>query len=287
MLCWMNGQFIEEQDLRISPFDHGVLYGIGFFETFRTYKGKAVFLPLHFERLLEALKEYRIDFPYTLNELQQIIEQLNAQDGEEGYFRLNVSAGEHSIGLAPSAYNQPNVILFRKQLSQIKRGTEKEADWLKTIRNSPEQQQRHKSHHYGNNVRARLELPSLAAHEGFFTDARDVVAEGITSNIFWIKDGILYTPSAKLGILPGITRKIVLELATAMGIQVREGSFMKWELEQADECFVTTAVQELVPISHIGNVRFAGSEGRMYQKLHNAYVQKIVTHLGEWNARTL
>lgn len=72
-----------------------------------------------------------------------------------------------------------------------------------------------------------------------------------------------------------------------MGIQVREGSFMKWELEQADECFVTTAVQELVPISHIGNVRFAGSEGRMYQKLHNAYVQKIVTHLGEWNARTL
>ena len=281
MLCWMNGQYIEEQDLRISPFDHGFLYGLGFFETFRTYKGKAVFLPLHVERLLEALKEYRIDFPYTLNELKDIIEQLNAQDDEEGYFRLNVSAGEHPIGLAPSAYAKPNVILFRKALPQIKRGTEKEAVWLKTIRNSPEQQQRHKSHHYGNNVRARLELPSLAAHEGFFTDARGVVAEGITSNIFWIKDGILYTPSAKLGILPGITRKLVIELATAMGIQIQEGSFLKWELEQADECFVTTAIQELVPISHIGNVRFAGSDGRMYQKLHNAYVQKIVTHLGE------
>ena len=287
MLCWMNGQFIEEQDLRISPFDHGFLYGLGFFETFRTYKGKAVFLPLHFGRLLEALKEYRIQFPYSLQEIEQIIEQLNAQDGNEGYFRLNVSAGPHAIGLAPSEYVEPTVILFRKELPQVKRGTEKEAVWLKTLRNSPEQEQRHKSHHYGNNVRARLELPSLAAHEGFFTDVRGVVAEGITSNIFWIKDGILYTPSTKIGILPGITRALVIELAAIIGIQVREGSFLKWELEQADECFITTAVQELVPISHIANVRFAGSEGHIYQKLHNAYIEKIVTNLGERNARKL
>lgn len=287
MLCWMNGQFIEEQDLRISPFDHGFLYGLGFFETFRTYKGKAVFLPLHFERLLEALKEYRIHFPYTFKELEQVIEQLNAQDGKEGYFRINVSAGVHPIGLAPSQYEKPNVIVFRKELPETKRGAEKEAVWLKTVRNSPEQEQRHKSHHYGNNVRARMELPSLVAHEGFFTDARGVVAEGITSNIFWIKDGILYTPSTKLGILPGITRKMVIELAGIIGIQVREGSFLTWELEQADECFITTAVQELVPISHIGNSRFAGSEGRIYQKLHNAYVEKIVIHLGENYAREL
>ena len=281
MLCWMNGQFIDENDLKISPFDHGFLYGLGFFETFRTYEGKVVYLQEHFNRLIEALKEYRIHFPYTICDIEEVIRKLNEQDGKEGYFRLNVSAGEHPIGLAPSEYTQPTVILFRKELPSMVRGTEKEAVWLQTVRNTPEQQIRHKSHHYGNNVRARLELPSLAAHEGFFTDSEGVVAEGITSNIFWIKDGILYTPSAKLGILPGITRKIVIGLAEHLQIPVRVGRFLTWELEQADECFITTAVQELVPISHIGNVRFAGSEGRLYQKLHNAYLQKIVMHLGE------
>ena len=287
MLCWMNGQYIDEHELKISPFDHGFLYGLGFFETFRTYEGKAVYLQQHFNRLIEALKEYRIHFPYTIQDIEEVIEKLNAQDGKEGYFRLNVSAGVHPIGLAPSEYTEPTIILFRKELPKMVRGTEKEAVWLKTARNSPEQQTRYKSHHYGNNVRARLELSSLANQEGFFTDKNGVVAEGITSNIFWIKDDILYTPSTRLGILPGITRAIVIRLAKELAIPVREGSFMTWELEQADECFVTTAVQELVPISHIGKIRFAGSEGRLYKKLHTAYLQKIVMHLGESHVRKL
>ena len=287
MLCWMNGQYIDEHELKISHFDHGFLYGLGFFETFRTYEGKAVYLQEHFNRLIEALKEYRIHFPYTIQDIEEVIEKLNAQDGNEGYFRLNVSAGVHPIGLAPSEYTEPTIILFRKELPKMVRGTEKEAVWLKTARNSPEQQTRYKSHHYGNNVRARLELASLANQEGFFTDKNGVVAEGITSNIFWIKDDILYTPSTRLGILPGITRAIVIRLAKELAIPVREGSFMAWELEQADECFVTTAVQELVPISHIGKIRFAGSEGRLYKKLHTAYLQKIVLHLGESHVRKL
>lgn len=287
MLCWMNGEYIDEHELKISPFDHGFLYGLGFFETFRTYEGKAVYLQEHFNRLIEALKEYRIHFPYTIQDIEEVIKKLNAQDGKEGYFRLNVSAGVHPIGLAPSEYTEPTIILFRKELPNMVRGTEKEAVWLKTARNSPEQQTRYKSHHYGNNVRARLELASLANQEGFFTDKNGVVAEGITSNIFWIKDDILYTPSTRLGILPGITRAIVIRIAKELAFPVREGSFMTWELEQADECFVTTAVQELVPISHIGKIRFAGSEGRLYKKLHTAYLQKIVLHLGESHVRKL
>ncbi|ATP38636.1 4-amino-4-deoxychorismate lyase [Solibacillus sp. R5-41] len=280
MLCWMNGHYIEEQEMRISPFDHGFLYGLGFFETFRTYEGQAVLLQEHLNRLLEALKEYRIAFPYTLTELEEIIRQLNAQDGQDGYFRLNVSAGPHSIGLAPTEYVAPTVIVFRKPLQVAKRGTEKQAVWLKTPRNSPEQEIRYKSHHYGNNVRARLELPSLAEFEGFFTTNQGIVAEGITSNVFWVKGGILFTPSIETGILPGITRKVVLELAQQMKIPVREGSFIKQELEQADECFITTAVQELVPISNIDQICFAGNEGRIYGKLHNVYLQNIVDRLG-------
>lgn len=89
------------------------------------------------------------------------------------------------------------------------------------------------------------------------------------------------SPSVETGILNGITRQIVIGLAERLVIPVREGRFLKWELEQADECFVTTAVQELVPIVCIGGIRFAGAEGKYYQQLHNAYLQKIVAHLGE------
>ena len=178
MLCWMNGRYIDEKELRVSPFDHGFLYGLGFFETFRTYEGKAVYLKQHLHRLLEALNEYRIAFSYNIQDLEQAIETLNAEDGEDGYFRLNVSAGVHPIGLSPTEYPMPNVILFRKALQKGTRGTEKEAIWLQTLRNTPEQSVRHKGHHYGNNVKARLELPNLVHYEGFFMDDNGCVAEG-------------------------------------------------------------------------------------------------------------
>lgn len=275
MLCWMNGQYIESDELRISPMDHGFLYGLGFFETFRTYRGEVVFLYEHYVRLCEGLQEYRIAMPYTLDELEGVIKKLNEQDGKDGYFRINVSAGVHDIGLAPQQYPEPNVIVFRKSLAVAPRGTEKQAQWLETARNSPEQVKRHKSHHYGNNVSARLELPNLTDFEGFFLTKNNLVAEGITSNIFWVKNDILYTPSIDLGILPGITRQIVLQLAAVLEVSVREGVYYKEELERADECFITNSVQELVPISKVGHVSFAGAQGLMYQKLQLAYEAEI------------
>ena len=259
MLCWMNGEYIEASKLRISPFDHGFLYGLGFFETFRTYEGEPVFILEHFNRLCEGLKEYRIAMPYTVNEISDVIRLLNETDGADGYFRINVSAGAHDIGLAPTEYTQPTVIIFRKQLKLAERGTEKEACWLKTPRNLPEQSIRHKSHHYGNNVSARLELPNLANFEGFFVTTTGIVAEGITSNIFWVKNDILYTPSLDTGILPGITRQFVIQLAQHLGYTVQQGFYVKRELEQADECFITNSVQELVPISKLGYSKFCRS----------------------------
>ena len=131
MLCWMNGEYVEHDALKISPFDHGFLYGLGFFETFRTYKGKPLFLKEHLTRLQQALSAFRISFPYTAEQLEGVIEKLNeADDFQDGYFRLNVSAGEHEIGLAPTRYENPNVILFRKSLPPLVKGVEKTATIL-------------------------------------------------------------------------------------------------------------------------------------------------------------
>ena len=85
MLCWMNGRYIDEKELRVSPFDHGFLYGLGFFETFRTYEGKAVYLKQHLHRLLEALNEYRIAFPYRIHDLEEVIEKFSCSSNSSNF----------------------------------------------------------------------------------------------------------------------------------------------------------------------------------------------------------
>ena len=281
MLCWMNGEYVERDALRISPFDHGFLYGLGFFETFRTYKGKPLFINEHLMRLKEALSAFRISFPYTAKQLVEVIEVLNTADGgQDGYFRLNVSAGEHEIGLAPTRYNNPNVILFRKSLPPVVKGVEKTATILATRRNVPENgYTRFKGHHYGNNVFARFELPSLATQEGIFLTAEDIVAEGITSNVFWVKGSVVYTPSLNTGILAGVTRGFVLELVHQLGYEVQEGQYNVSELLEAKECFITNAVQQIVPIRSLGNVTFLGNEGSITKEIQRAYEQLIELRL--------
>ena len=276
MWCWMNGEYMCAEDMKISPFDHGFLYGAGFFETFRTYSGHAWLFERHMERLRTALAEYRIAMPYEDADILAAVQRLDMLNGgEDGYFRLNVSAGVHDIGLAPSAYIAPNVILFRKELAQTVHGTEKKAVWLETPRNRPESVVRHKSHNFLNNVRGRLELPSLKELEGLFLTEEGYVAEGVTSNVFWMNEGTLFTPSIETGILPGTTRAFVIELARSLGIDVCEGFYGKADAEGADELFVTNAVQEIVPLSEIEGIPLPGASGVYYQKLHAAYSQKI------------
>lgn len=276
MLCWMNGEYLPAGDLLISPFDHGFLYGVGFFETFRTYSGHVFLYQQHMERLRQALEEYRIAMPYTEQDLLTVIRKLDeAAGGMDGYFRLNVSAGVNDIGLAPNAYGTPNVILFRKGLPAVGKNPAKDGVWLKTPRNEPESAIRHKSHHFLNNVGGRLELPSLREVEGLFLTNEGYVAEGITSNVFWMKAGCLYTPSIETGILPGTTRAFLIELAKSIGMTVKEGFYSKQEVESADEVFVTNAIQELVPLKSITGTSLPGGGGVHYQRLHKLYRQAI------------
>ena len=273
MEAWKNGQLYKASELTVSAYDHGFLYGLGFFETFRTYNGNVFLWDEHWLRLTEALADFRIDLPY---DKQGILEAVNllteANKGEDGYFRLNVSAGIHDLGLQPNNYQEPTVILYRKPLPPMIRGKEKSAVWLKTVRNTPESSIRHKSHHFANNVQARLELDSLADQEGIFVNASGYVAEGITSNVFWVNGGKVYTPSVETGILNGTTRKWILKNCTS---DIEEGFYTKNHLESAEEVFITNAVQELVPIKSIGGKQFLGNLGPVYKELHKQYVACI------------
>ncbi|WP_046174725.1 aminodeoxychorismate lyase [Domibacillus indicus] len=272
MYTYVNGQIIPNDKVRISPFDHGFLYGVGVFETFRTYEGKAFLLDEHINRLNESLQELNIELAVPLSEAESILAQLYKANGwKNAYIRFNVSAGEGEIGLQTASYRKPNMIVFQKELQPAGAMAEKKGVWLETKRNRPEGDRRLKSHHYLNNIFGKREAGSDPSVEGLFLTEDGYVAEGVVSNIFWIKENTLYTPSLQTGILNGITRQFVISIALKAGLRAEEGLYPAGDLEKAEEVFVTNSIQEIVPLRLVGKTAFPGREGKVVQQLFTHY----------------
>jgi 4-amino-4-deoxychorismate lyase len=255
MKLWWNGRMAYESEAVIPITDHGFLYGMGLFETFRTYGGKPFGLKLHIERMQEGCRELRVHYAPEERQVREAVQALLEANGlEEAYIRWSVSAGAAPLGLpGPGGYSAPNVFLLAKPLPK---GTSapKELHLLSLPRSTPEGPLRRKSFHYMNNILGKWELAqrtATAAAEGVFVDSAGDVVEGIVSNVFLVKDGVLFTPSLDTGCLPGVTRGIVLELAERLGTECREGRYAWDILKEADELFVTNSVQELTPVRQL------------------------------------
>ena len=276
MFVYMNGTFVEAERASISPFDHGFLYGLGAFETFRTYGGQPFLLEEHLERLNAALRELQIERRFSGKEVLGITEELIKLNGlPDSYIRFNISAGPGEIGLQTDPYNSPTVIMFQKPLPAVEPLREKEAILLKLARNTPETSFRLKSHHFFNNVAAKRELGPNPGKEGVFLSEKGYLAEGITSNLFWMADGTLYTPALETGILNGITRQFVMKLAEEIHIPVKEGYFPASALHEAEEIFFTNSVQEIVPVALYDGKSLPGRQGTIVQKLYTRYQQYV------------
>jgi 4-amino-4-deoxychorismate lyase len=272
-----NGNYVKAEEARISPFDHGFMYGLGLFETFRIYDGHPFLLDDHLERLHNGCKEMYIDWSKSKDEMLAILHQLLEYNGwKNAYIRLNITAGIGEIGLQTEPYTKPTELIFAKELPASSPLVEKEGVILNTKRNSPETKNRLKSHHFLNNVIAKREVGPSPLKEGIFLTEDGFLAEGVVSNIFWVKEGILYTPSIDTGILNGITRQFIITLAESCNMTVREGRYREEELHFADEVFVTNSIQEIVPINKISSRVFPGKEGEQTSKLINLY-QKFRT----------
>ncbi|OLN23665.1 4-amino-4-deoxychorismate lyase [Domibacillus antri] len=276
MYTYVNGAVIRNEEVCISPFDHGFLYGIGVFETFRTYDGKPFLLDEHVSRLNNSLRELNIAFELTREEAERIIALLQEANGwENAYIRLNVSAGEGEIGLQTKPYTKPNIIAFQKGLGPAGPLTTKRGIWLHTRRNSPEGSTRLKSHHYLNNVFGKRETGDDVGMEGLFLTESGYVAEGVVSNIFWTKNNTLYTPALETGILDGVTRQFVMKLVRTLSMDVEEGLYVPEEVESADEVFVTNSIQEIVPLSALGNTPLPGTAGAAVNELFIKYREAV------------
>jgi 4-amino-4-deoxychorismate lyase len=270
----LNGQFIEEKEASLSPFDHGFLYGIGVFETFRLYEGRPFLIEWHLERLERAAKDLQIKHRITKEELTDMVDNLlrlnHIEDGN-ARVRLNISAGVSTKGFTAQTYENPTVLCFVNPLNPENLPLQKEGKVLTIRRNTPEGQYRLKSHHYLNNMYAKQELGNDPRYEGIFLTEDGAVAEGIISNIFWSIGKCIYTPSLDTGILDGVTRRFVIEKMEKLGAEVKTGRFRLESLLTADEAWMTNSVLEIVPFSKIEEAAFPGVSGEMTGFLQELY----------------
>lgn len=278
MYIYLNGELAREEEAKISPFDHGFLYGMGLFETFRVYNGHPFLLDDHLERLNRGLKDLNIDASYKREQVLEALDRLLEKNGyKNAYIRMNVSAGTGEIGLQTKPYIHPNTIIFSKPLPQRGLKQEKQAALLNIPRNTPEGTERLKSHHFLNNILAKREVGNDPGTEGLFLTKEGFLAEGVTSNLFWIKGDSICTPSIETGILNGITRQFVARLAETLGMNIQEGLYRAEDLLKADEAFVTNSIQEIVPISAFNGNLMPVLAGTKTSELHELYARHCET----------
>jgi 4-amino-4-deoxychorismate lyase len=272
MNIYLNGKYLKKEEATLSPFDHGFLYGMGLFETFRVYEGHPFLLDDHLERINQGLDALNINYRFKREATNRILQELlKRNELENAYIRLNVSAGIGEVGLQVAPYNEPNIIIFPKPLPPSGELAEKRAVLLKLKRNSPEGNERLKSHHFMNNILAKREIGDSADQEGIFLTEKGFLAEGIVSNIFWKKENVIYTPSVETGILNGITRQFVIDLVKKMGLRVEEGLYTIEQVLDAEEMFVTNSIQEIVPIYTFENHQLPGKRGELVKGIHLNY----------------
>ncbi|HGE70260.1 TPA: branched-chain-amino-acid transaminase, partial [Candidatus Poribacteria bacterium] len=245
LVIYLNGEYVQKEEAKVSVFDHGLLYGDGVFEGIRSYNGRVFRLDEHLQRLYDSAKVIRLTIPLSPEEMKEkILETLRRNGLRDAYIRVVVTRGPGDLGLDPDKCCKEGFVFiitdkivlyddeyYKNGLSVIT---------VPTRRNVPEAlNPRIKSLNYLNNIMAKIEAKNSNVIEAIMLNSDGYVVECTGDNIFIVKNGALYTPPTYIGALEGITRDAVMELARNMGIKVEERIFNRYEVFVADECFLT------------------------------------------------
>jgi branched-chain amino acid aminotransferase len=273
-LVYINGQFAPAAEARISVFDHGLLYGDGVFEGIRAYNGRVFRLDEHLERLYDSAKALLLEIPLSPDEMREaVLESLRRNDLSDGYLRLVVTRGCGDLGLDPrKCRDGATVIIIADSIELYPQEFYEcglEVLTVVTRRNLPEAiNPAIKSLNYLNNVLAKIEVCQAGLLEGIMLNHEGYVAEATGDNIFLYADGRLVTPPLSVGILNGITRAAVIELAADLGIPVSEERFTRYVVYTADECFLTGTAAEIIPVVTVDGRKVGGGvPGAVTRKL--------------------
>jgi branched-chain amino acid aminotransferase len=249
----INGKLFDKADAKVSVYDHGLLYGDGVFEGIRIYAGKVFKLREHIDRLYESARHIRLEIPMSHQAMSEaVVATVQANNKTEGYIRLVVTRGVGNLGIDPRSCAEPQVIIIVDDISLYpaelyEKGLE--IVTASTIRNHPNAlNPRIKSLNYLNNILAKLEAIRAGVQEAIMLNHNGEVAECTADNIFVVKRGVLRTPPEHAGILEGVTRNTVIELAQAAKIPFQEATLTRHDVYAADECFLTGTGAEVIPV---------------------------------------
>jgi branched-chain amino acid aminotransferase len=282
---FINDKFVPAQEASVSIYDHGFLYGDGAFEGIRAYHGKVFRLKEHVDRLYRSMKSLWIELPYDMDKFCANVKELvKMNEVIDGYIRVTVSRGV-CLGLDPkNVKTPPTVVISSDKLALYPPSMYEEGLEVVTVAtrvaNPQVLEPRIKSlGKYVANIQAKLEANQVGAGEGLMLTEDGYVAECTGDNIYFVRDNKVYTPSAHLGILEGITRMTVIELLIEMGIEVIEGTFTRFDLYAADEGFLTGTAAEVIPMVKLDGRKIAdGKPGKLTKALITRFKQFVADY---------
>lgn len=253
---YLDGKFVDEKDARVSVYDHGFLYGDGVFEGMRAYKGRVFRLREHLQRLYSSAKSTRLEIPVSMDEFAEVVGQsLKVNSLRDAYIRAVVSRGVGDLGLDPRKCPRPTIVVIAASI--VLYPEELYEDGLSIITGSTRRippdalNPNIKSCNYLNNILAKIEGIRAGVMEVLMLNHAGMVAECTGDNVFRVAGRAIETPPVSSGILPGITRAAVMELAAQAGYDVREREMTLYDLYAAEEVFLTGTAAEIIGVTEI------------------------------------
>ena len=254
MLVYVNGKFVPKEEAKVSVFDHGFLYGDGVFEGIRAYNGKIFRLEEHIERLFDSARAICLTPPMDPSAMRDLCyEALKKNDLKDAYLRVIFSRGEGDLGLNPYLCPKAGVVVIAGKIKLYPPEMYEKGMAVLTSatpRIAPEAlNPKIKSLNYLNNIMAKMEGLAQGMMETLMLNSHGYLAEATGDNIFLVRKGVVFTPPEEAGILLGITRNAVMELAVEAGYELVEKNLNRYDLFTADECFLTGTAAEIISVT--------------------------------------
>jgi branched-chain amino acid aminotransferase len=277
MKIYIDGAYHDELNAKVSVFDHGLLYGDGIFEGIRAYNGRVFKLREHIVRLWASAKAILLNIPISQEEMTEAVLETCRQNGlRDAYIRLLVTRGVGSLGLSPNSCKRPSIVIIAGKIQLYPVEYYEKGLTIITV---PTTRNLHsalnpavKSLNYLNNILAKIEAHNGGCEEAIMLNSQGYVAECTGDNLFLIKGNELLTPPLSAGALYGITRGVAIELAQKRGLAVSEPNLTRYDVYNADECFLTGTGAEVIPVVKIdGREIGSGKPGAMTRALIEDY----------------
>jgi branched-chain amino acid aminotransferase len=283
-MIFLNNKLVPDKQAKVSIFDHGFLYGDGVYDTLRVYNGTVFMADEHIERLFRSAEMIRLALPLRHDAMKRAVYRtLEANRHCEAYVRISVSRGPGPIGLDPELCPKPTFLIISMAFKDYPKSFYRKG--VKTAIVSVRRNYKHalnpkiKSHNFLNNILATIEAKDRGAYEAIMLNCRGYIAEGTITNIFFVKNNVLCTPGIDVGILDGITRRLILDTARELNVRIKEGRFRRQALYRAEEVFISSTTKEVMPVSEVDGRKIGKGVGKLTRKLHGAYKRKVSEYL--------